>query len=33
VTKREKRACKDCEEQGVQSAPLPPRIIEKGLAQ
>jgi transposase len=32
VTKREKRACKDCEEQGVQSAPLPPRIIEKGLA-
>jgi len=32
VTKREKRACKACEEQGVQSAPLPPRIIEKGLA-
>jgi transposase len=32
VIKREKRACKDCEEQGVQSAPLPPRIIEKGLA-
>jgi transposase len=32
VTKREKRACKDCEEQGVQSAPLPLRIIEKGLA-
>src|SRR6478752_958960 len=32
VTKREKRACKNCEEQGVQSAPLPPRIIEKGLA-
>ena len=32
VTKREKRACKDCEEQGVQSAPLPARIIEKGLA-
>jgi transposase len=28
----EKRACKDCEEQGVQSASLPPRIIEKGLA-
>jgi hypothetical protein len=28
VIKREKRACKDCEEQGVQSAPLPPRIIE-----
>ena len=32
VTKREKRACKDCEEQGVQSAPLPARIIDKGLA-
>ncbi len=32
VTKREKRACKACEEQGVQSAPLPPRIIDKGLA-
>ena len=32
VIKREKRACKDCEEQGIQSAPLPPRIIEKGLA-
>ena len=32
VTKREKRACKACEEQGVQSAPLPARIIEKGLA-
>jgi transposase len=32
VTKREKRACKACEEQGVQSAPLPPRVIEKGLA-
>ena len=32
VIKGEKRACKDCEEQGVQSAPLPPRIIEKGLA-
>jgi transposase len=32
VTKREKRACKACEEQGVQCAPLPPRIIEKGLA-
>jgi len=32
VTKREKRACKACEEQGVQAAPLPPRIIEKGLA-
>ena len=32
VIKREKRACKSCEEQGVQCAPLPPRIIEKGLA-
>jgi transposase len=32
VTKREKRACKACEEQGVRCAPLPPRIIEKGLA-
>jgi transposase len=32
VTKREKRACKACEEQGVQCAPLPVRIIEKGLA-
>src|SRR5271166_6762921 len=26
VTKREKRACKACEEQGVRCAPLPPRI-------
>ena len=32
VTKREKRACKGCEEQGIQSAPLPARIIDKGLA-
>jgi transposase len=32
VTKREKRACKACEEQGVACAPLPARIIEKGLA-
>jgi transposase len=32
VTKREKRACKACEEQGVECAALPPRIIEKGLA-
>jgi transposase len=32
VSKREKRACKSCEEQGVVSAPLPPRIIEKCLA-
>jgi len=32
VTKREKRACKNCEEHGVACAPLPARIIEKGLA-
>jgi transposase len=32
VTKREKRACRSCEDLGVVSAPLPPRIIEKGLA-
>jgi len=32
LTKREKRVCKGCEEQGVQSAPLPARIIDKGLA-
>ena len=32
ATKREKRACKDCEEQGVECAPVPVRIIEKGLA-
>jgi transposase len=32
VVKREKRACKACEEQGVQCAPLPTRIIDKGLA-
>ena len=32
VTKREKRACRGCEERGVIAAPLPPRIIEKGLA-
>ncbi len=31
VTKREKRACKHCEELGVMAAPLPPRIIEKSL--
>jgi transposase len=31
VTKREKRACRQCEEGGVVSAPLPPRIIEKSL--
>ena len=32
VTKREKRACRSCEELGVVSAPMPPRIIEKCLA-
>ena len=32
VTKREKRACRSCEELGVASAPLPSRIIEKCLA-
>lgn len=31
VSKREKRACKHCEEGGVVAAPLPPRIIEKSL--
>src|ERR1017187_3422036 len=31
VTKREKRACKACEEQGVAMAPLPVRIIDKSL--
>jgi len=31
VTKREKRACRSCEDLGVVSAPLPPRIIEKCL--
>ena len=32
VTMREKRACKACEEQGVECAPAPVRIIEKSLA-
>jgi transposase len=32
VTKREKRACKHCEEGGVAAAPVPERIVEKGLA-
>lgn len=32
VTKREKRACRCCEEVAVVSAPLPLRIIEKALA-
>ena len=31
VSKREKRACKSCEDRGVLAAPLPPRIIEKSL--
>jgi transposase len=31
VIKREKRACKQCEEQGVAMAPLPVRIIDKSL--
>jgi transposase len=31
VTKREKRACKACEEQGVAMAPLPVRIIARSL--
>lgn len=31
VTKREKRACKHCEESGVAAAPVPERIIDKGL--
>jgi transposase len=31
VTKREKRACKRCEEGGVTAAPAPARIIEKSL--
>ena len=31
VTKREKRACKTCPEQGVMAAPLPNRIIDKSL--
>jgi transposase len=31
VTKREKRACRRCEEQGVETAPVPVRIIEKSL--
>ena len=31
VSKREKRACKQCEERGVVAAPLPERIIEKSL--
>ena len=32
VTKREKWACRSCEELGVASAPMPARIIDKSLA-
>ena len=32
VTKREKRACSRCPEQGVAAAPVPPRILDKSLA-
>jgi transposase len=32
VIRREKRACRSCQQGGVTMAPLPPRIIEKGLA-
>jgi len=32
VTKREKRACRSCQQGTVTMAPLEPRIIEKGLA-
>jgi transposase len=31
VIKREKRACRDCEEQGVQTAPVPERICPKSV--
>jgi transposase len=31
VTKREKRACQRCPEGGVSAAPVPARIVEKGL--
>jgi transposase len=31
VTKREKRACRHCEQGGVAAAPAPARIVEKGL--
>jgi transposase len=33
VTKREKRACKSCEEHGVACAPLPARIISERFGQ
>jgi len=32
VTKREKRACRGCEQGTVTTGPLEPRIVEKGLA-
>ena len=32
VTKREKRVCRKCETAGVVTAPVPARIVEKGLA-
>ena len=32
VTEREKRACRHCAQSKVSSAPIPARIIEKGLA-
>jgi transposase len=31
VTRREKRACRQCGEGGVSAAPLPARIVDKGL--
>jgi transposase len=31
VTKREKRACRKCEEGGVAAAPVPAKIVDKGL--
>ena len=31
MTKREKRACRFCPEQGVTAAPLPARILDKSL--
>lgn len=32
VTRREKRACRRCEQGTVVAAPVEPRIMEKGLA-
>ncbi len=31
VIRREKRACRDCEEQGVRTAPVPERIVAKSV--